>query len=188
QYLGFYKSVDGGLTFTKVTTPFGVQQFAFDDSGVLYISTFTALDVSMDGGATFNPVPHLVNYSINALSSLAGKVYVASLAPSVPFVVKLTPSGTTILASTFLGGSAGDYPTGLAVDAQGQPVLVGFAVSADFPFTSSNNPAASFQREAGFVAKLSADGSRLIFATGLGGSKGTTIQAVAIDPSGAIYV
>jgi uncharacterized protein (TIGR03437 family) len=188
QYLGFYKSFDGGLTFTKVTTPFGVQQFAFDDSGVLYISTFTAVDVSMDGGATFNPVPHLVNYSINALSSVAGKVYVASLEPSVPFVVKLNPSGTSILASTFLGGSAGDYPTGLAVDAQGQPVLVGFAVSADFPFTSSNSPAASFQREAGFVAKLSSDGSRLIFATALGGSKGANIQAVAMDPSGAVYV
>jgi uncharacterized protein (TIGR03437 family) len=188
QYLGFYKSVDGGVTFTRVITPFGVQQFAFDDAGVLYIAYFTALDVSMDGGATFNAVPHLVNYSINALSSLGGKVYVASIAPPVPFVVKLNPSGTTILASTFLGGSAGDYPTGLAVDAQGQPVLVGYTASADFPFTTPINPAASTQREAGFVAKLSADGSRLIFATGLGGSKGETIQAVAIDASGAVYV
>ena len=188
QSLGFYKSIDGGLTFTRLTTPLQVQQFGFDDSGALYISSFSPVDVSTDGGATFTPVPHAVNYSINSLSTVAGKLYVASIAPSVPFVVKLDPTGQRILASTFLGGSAGDYPTGLAVDAQGQPVLVGNTSSADFPFTTPNSLGAPSQSPSGFVAKLSAEGSRLIYATGLGASRQVSPQAVALDASGAVYV
>jgi uncharacterized protein (TIGR03437 family) len=189
QYFGFLKSVDGGLSFAKVTTPFSLQQFGFDGSGALYISSFNSIDVSTDGGATFTPVPAGVNYSINSLSPVAGKLYAALISPSVPFVVKLDPSGTTILASTFLGGTVTDYPTGLAVDSQGQPVLVGYTISSDFPFTTPSRVAASPQVPVGFVAKLSSDGTHLIYATGLGGSKGSSfIQGVAVDPAGAVYV
>jgi uncharacterized protein (TIGR03437 family) len=193
QYLGFLKSVDGGLSFARVTTPFGLQQFGLDDSGALYISSFNSIDVSTDGGATFTPVPPAVTYGINSLSPIAGKLYVASIEPLVPFVVKLNPSGSAILASTFLGGSTLDYPSGLAVDSQGQPVLVGYTLSAEFPFTTPNRLPASPQVPVAFVAKLSSDGTHLIYATGLGGSKGAYIQGVAVDPSavdpsGAAYV
>jgi uncharacterized protein (TIGR03437 family) len=86
-----------------------------------------------------------------------------------------------------LGGTSDHFVTGLTVDAQGNPLLVGITGS-DFPFTNPLNPAASVQQGVGFIAKLSSDGSRLIFATGLGGSNGASFQGVALDTAGAIYV
>ena len=184
---GLQKSTDGGLTFSSVTAPATIQKFTVDSSGALYISSTNFVYMSTDGGNTFTAVPHLTSYDITALTALDGKVYVGSLTPSVPFVIKLDPAGN-ILYSTFLGGSSGDGATGLAVDSQGNAVLVGYALSPDFPLTLPTSNPPSFSKTEGFIAKLSADGTHLIYSRVLGGSKSASIQAVALDAAGNVYI
>ena len=49
------------------------------------------------------------------------------------FVTKLNPAGSTLLYSTFLGGSGDDVGFGIAVDAAGDVYVTGRTDSSDFP-------------------------------------------------------
>jgi uncharacterized protein (TIGR03437 family) len=103
------------------------------------------------------------------------------------FVVKLNPSGQIVYA-TYLGGAGADAGLGIAVDSAGSAYVVGSTSSLNFPVT-----AGAFQtRLAGntdvFVAKLSPDGSTLVYATYLGGAGFDTAAAIAVDSSNNAYV
>lgn len=101
------------------------------------------------------------------------------------FLAKLNPSGK-LLFSTYLGGSADDYPIGIAVDRAGRFYVSGTTRSADFPVR------AAIQRRFGgsvdaFVARVEPTG-RLLFSTYLGGSGRETSVGVAVDGKGYPYV
>lgn len=190
DYRNLHKSTDGGATFKDVTgTPAQTRSVAVDSTGAVYVSGLTApVYVSTDGAQTFAPVSNLAGPSTPTLSASGNKVYVGSYATTVPYVLKLDPTGQNILYSTFLGGSSGDSVSGLAVDSQGNAIVAGAMNSVDFPLTT---PAASLPgpgKQDGFIAKLSADGTRLIYATALAASKSVTAQAVTVDSSGAVFV
>ena len=102
------------------------------------------------------------------------------------FIVKLNPAGNGLVYSTYLGGNASDTANGIAVDAAGAAYVVGDTTSFSFPATA-------FQRgtkggQDAFVAKLSADGARLVYSTYLGGSSDDRGTAIALDASGTAYV
>jgi hypothetical protein len=102
------------------------------------------------------------------------------------FVVKLGPAGN-LINSTYLGGTASDAGSGIAVDAAGNVYLSGIATSPNFPTLSpmqSNLMGASDI----FIAKLSPAGDRLLYSTYLGGSQDDAATSLAIDPAGNAYV
>lgn len=103
------------------------------------------------------------------------------------FVVKLNPSGSQILWATFLGGSADDRATGLAIDPAGNVIVVGYTTSANFPVVQPLQSRRNGSRDA-FVVKLDAAGRNLLFSTYFGGSGIETANAVVVDPTGLIYV
>jgi hypothetical protein len=87
------------------------------------------------------------------------------------FVSKLSASGTTLLWSTFLGGTALQFDYGYAVDMDpsNNPVVTGYTRSEDFPVTPGAYDT-QYNGEADvFVSKLSADGSSLLWSTFIGG-------------------
>ncbi|MEJ2147746.1 MAG: SBBP repeat-containing protein, partial [Acidobacteriota bacterium] len=100
------------------------------------------------------------------------------------FVMKLDPSGSTIIYSTYIGGEGTDIARSIAVDSLGQAVITGTTFSDDFPST-----AGSFQMncpgQCPFVAKLSADGSEFVYSTFVGSGDG---GAVAVDSAGQAVV
>jgi uncharacterized protein (TIGR03437 family) len=103
------------------------------------------------------------------------------------FVQKWSPDGVTLIYSTYLGGSNSDAAFALAVDSAGNAYVAGRTVSADFPVTAN-----AFQKQlAGqanaFVAKISADGSRLIYSTFLGGGT-ENLSAIVVDSAGNAVV
>ncbi len=103
------------------------------------------------------------------------------------FVMKLSPDGNLIYA-TYLGGNGDDQVSSIATDAQGNLVLTGSTTSnldgADtFPVTSSVLHAPG-QTPMGFLAKISASGSTLIYSTLFPIQGG----ALALDGQGNVYV
>ena len=95
----------------------------------------------------------------------------------------------TLDYSTFLGGSGTDKAMALAVDGAGGAVVTGNTSSPNFP-TEDAVQAMAPGSDDHFVAKLSADGSSLVYATYLGGSNGEGANqgAIALDAAGNAYV
>jgi len=86
------------------------------------------------------------------------------------FVSHLNDSGNQLLFSTFLGGSSGDGIYGMAIDEQGDILLLGSARSPNFPTTvGSFNPTFSGVEDC-FITRLNRTGNRLLYSTYLGGS------------------
>lgn len=88
---------------------------------------------------------------------------------------------------TYLGGSATDDGLGIAVDKNGMAFVTGSANSADFPTQSGYDNTYGNYGDA-FVAKFSTDGSRLIYATYLGGSAWDLALDIALDDKGRAYI
>jgi hypothetical protein len=113
-------------------------------------------------------------------------------------VTKLSADGSTLLYSTYLGGSFADYGAGIAVDADGNAYLTGDTASIDFPTVNAFQPTkggtASIYNA--FVTKVSADGSSLVYSSYLGGSGYYTGNlnywdfgyGIAVDADGNAYV
>jgi Beta-propeller repeat len=89
---------------------------------------------------------------------------------------------------TYLGGVANDAGRGIAVDATGAAYIVGETMSADFPI--SPEAVQPGLRGAGdvFVAKLTPDGTALVYATYLGGGADDLGRGIAVDETGAAYI
>lgn len=94
------------------------------------------------------------------------------------FVMKLDPTGQTILYSTFLGGSDMDVGTGIAVDDAGRIVVVGTTRSTDFPTEAPLQESLAGEGDA-FVTVFEPDGSDLAFSTYFGGAGNERSSRVA---------
>jgi hypothetical protein len=103
------------------------------------------------------------------------------------FVTKLDPTGSTLVYSTYLGGTNYDSGFGIAADTSGNAYVAGSTRSTDFP-TAHALQAASGGSTDGFVAKLSPSGSALVYSTYLGGTLSDQAIGIAVDPSGSAYV
>ena len=105
------------------------------------------------------------------------------------FVVKLNPSGTAPVYSTFLGGSNNDRGFAIAVDGAGDAYVAGYTNSSDFPTTPGalRTSFASGGME-GFVTKLNPAGNALLYSTFLGGTADDRIYAIALDANGDAFV
>jgi hypothetical protein len=106
------------------------------------------------------------------------------------FMAKLNSTGTTLLYSTYLGGTKDDYGGGIAVDNSGAAHVAGSTLSTDFP-TANPVQAASAGDSDVFVAKLNPSGSSLEYSTYLGGSKRDGFLqgvSIALDVAGNAYI
>ena len=104
------------------------------------------------------------------------------------FILKMSQDLSTILASTFLGGSDYDFAEGVAIDSEGNIYVTGDTYSSDFPTTIG-----SYQRQLqggrdGFIAKISSDLSTLIASTLIGGNADDFSQTIITDSGGNIYI
>jgi hypothetical protein len=106
-------------------------------------------------------------------------------------ITRFAADGASLVFSSFLGGSGFDGFSALVVAPDGASILSGLTKSPDFPVTArayDQSFAGTELSADGYVAKVSADGSDLLFATYLGGSLGETMTGLKLTESGSIVV
>jgi uncharacterized protein (TIGR03437 family) len=135
--------------------------------------------------ADFPTTPGVFQPSLHAGAGAA-----SSILPNDVVILKLNPSGSALVYSTFLGGAGDDFATGIALDADGNVYLSGNTNSSDFPttpgaFQPTTQPPGAYT---GFVAKVNADATKLLVSTYLGGNNSTDMRGIAIDSAHNIYV
>lgn len=132
-------------------------------------------------------------------ASMRGNAITAPFATREQALARSEAGVGDLLYSTFLGGGREDLGQSIALDATGAAYVTGFTLSTDFPTTPG-----TFQRSCGscseflydgFVSKLSADGSTLVYSTFLGGedydcfySYAGDSCAIAVDAAGAAVI
>ncbi len=144
-------------------------------AGVAFQSTF--------GGAGGEPIRHQTDT-------------VPLWEPGDAFAAKLDPTGSKLLYSTYLGGSADEAALSIALDAANNVVLGGCTISRNFPTKNAMQGAYGgdevqnffFTLGDGFIAKLNSTGSDLVYSTYFGGSGDDCITAIALDSSGSVYM
>ena len=114
------------------------------------------------------------------------------------FVSKLNASGTALVYSTFIGGSNMEFGRRIAIDASGNAYITGQTKSSNFPVTGNafdrtinippNCPRCSTDVTDGFVTKLNAAGSALVYSTYLGGTDYDSPRGIAVDAGGRAYI
>ncbi len=87
------------------------------------------------------------------------------------FVAVLDEDGSSLVWSTYLGGTLGNHALDVVINKFGEPIVVGTTEADEFPTTpgAMDTTMASGDRSNAFVAKLDSGGSSLIFSTYLGG-------------------
>jgi hypothetical protein len=148
----------------------GGADIAIDGAGNAYVTGFTR-------SASFPTTP-------GAFDTVFDALYDA-------FVTKLNAEGTALLYSTFLGGGSlgnGDFGHEIAVDGAGNAYVAGYTWCTDFPTTPGAFDTIMEGDYSGFVTKLNASGSGLVYSTFLGGSDAAISNGIALDGTGNAYV
>jgi PKD domain-containing protein/beta-propeller repeat-containing protein len=93
--------------------------------------------------------------------------------------------------STLLGGSKNDGCNDIVIDNTGCAYITGYTYNGttNFPTTpGAINTTHNGGQYDVFVCKISADGTKLLYSTFLGGSGGESGQSIAIDNTGCAYI
>jgi hypothetical protein len=103
------------------------------------------------------------------------------------FVTKLTPDGSGVVYSTYIGGTSSSYADSIAIDSAGHAFITGGTDCATFPTTPGcyqNSPQVPYGNN--YFSELSADGSTLLYSTYLlgGNENGACIR---VDSHGNVY-
>jgi hypothetical protein len=138
---------------------------ALDSSGNIYLTGHTA-------SANF-PVASAVQKTLSGTEDA--------------FVMKLNPAGAKILYSTYLGGSGVDAGNAIALDSYGDAYVGGDTSSTNFPVVGGVTTANQGGQD-GFIAKLTAAGTAIVYSTYLGGAAADHIAGIAVNPAGNAYV
>lgn len=139
---------------------------AVDSTGDIYVSGYT----------------YSTNFPTqNALqSSLAGG--------SDLFITEFKPGSSSLLYSTYLGGSSVDRATAMIMDSGGSIYLTGDTQSANFPVTGTAYQSSLAGTDNAFITKVAPGGSTLSFSTFFGGGQTDQANAIALDAAGNVCI
>lgn len=200
-----------GASFVAELNPTGTQ--------LLYSSYLVGTTTSPGDGATSVAVDATGKVYVTGVTFAAGfpsknpLAFSADTANGTCFVTKLDPTqsgNNSLLFSTYLGGTGGEFANGIAVDANQNAYVVGQTFSSDFP--ASPAPNAAYQSTfnplnagnafgSAFLSKISTNATppALVYSTYLSGNAANAATAntsiggdiaygVAVDGSNNAYV
>jgi hypothetical protein len=200
QYKGDRKVVIAGRYALRAGNEFGFELGKYDHTRPLIIDPVLAYSTYLAGS----------NIDVGTAIAVdqAGSAYVTgyTFSPDFPvqnpeqgtcanscsgpdvFVTKFNPTGSALMYSTYVGGSSYDQGSSIAVDSQGNALVVGSTSSYDFPQKNGLTVVLSANNTHGFAFSLNAAGSAFNFSTYLGGIGSDLATGVAADSAGNVYV
>jgi hypothetical protein len=188
-------TIDPTLQYAAVIGPTEFGQYtAADSSGSAYILTYTISPEYPTTSGSYMPT--------SQFSWLPPSLYTGPNHPMLA-ISKFSPDGSTLVYSTYLGGSEfvcgdgnasppiGNRAAGITVDSSGNAIVTGFTDDTNFPVTANAIQKTDKNCSVAIdviVSKLSADGSSLLYSTYLGSSGNDIASGVAVDQNDNIYV
>ncbi|MCZ2356091.1 MAG: gliding motility-associated C-terminal domain-containing protein [Bacteroidia bacterium] len=95
-------------------------------------------------------------------------------------ISKFNASGTQLIYSTYLGGSAGDQPHSLVVNSQDELLVLGTTESNNFPIVQATQPTPGGGYDL-FISRFNAAGNQLLASTYLGGAGDDGYNALGLN-------
>jgi len=130
---------------------------------------------------------YITGYTLSIDFPTANPIQLGNDGLADAFVAEINAGGTSLVYSTYLGGTNNDYGTGIAVDSTGDIYVAGYTFSTNFPtqipYQSTNAGGSDI-----FVTELNPASATLLFSTYLGGSSNDTLTAFALDSQGDMYL
>jgi hypothetical protein len=185
----------GGMYVMDDSTHVGFHVAQYDSSKPLVIDPVLVYSTYLGGSGDDQPTGIAVDGS--------GCVYVAGYTDSTDFplatlgslpagathvfVAKLDSTGSNLIYADYVGGNGGDYGNALVLDSANDVYVTGSTTSSDFPVVNpyQGTYPGSYN---GFLTRISADGSSLLYSTYLGGNSSDAPSSIAIDSSGSVLV
>jgi hypothetical protein len=199
---GFILKLDSTLSAIQLSINGYGGLIALDHQGDIYVAG-TAIGNSEEGP------PQLPAGALQSSPAAAfcydesGPDDFANLACSYQYVAEIDPSGTNLLWATYVTGTYGATPRGIALDSENNVVVAGTTNSTDYPVTADalqaayapnvpsvvcNFPCTVAPPATGYITKLNSTGSALVWSTYFGGSYTDNILGMSLDANDAIYV
>ncbi len=97
------------------------------------------------------------------------------------FVTRLTPDGSELVYSTYMGGNTDDEARGVVVDSAGNAYVVGYSTAANFP-QNGGSPTLVI-----FASSLDASGSQLRFNVTEFSATGNAGHGIALGPGDDVF-
>jgi hypothetical protein len=169
------------LTGSGVNTANGIALDANGDAFV--VGSTSSTDFPITAGAFQTTFP------IIAGTMPAGDNHVQTTG----FVTELNSTGSSLLYSTYLGGSTLTSINQIAIDTSGNAYLTGNTFDTDFPTTSGAYRTTAVTKaiagaSSAFIAKLNPAGTALVYSTYMDGSGDDAGYAIAVDSAGEAFV
>jgi uncharacterized protein (TIGR03437 family) len=208
-FRGFVLELNAGLSTVLLSTyGYGGGLIALDSQGNIYLAGNTQPEFTTQG-LTLPPFPagalqptHDARFCFTFGSGPGGPE--GQLACQYQYVAKLNATGT-LLWGTYLTGTYGAIAGGMAVDSAGNVIVAGTTYSDDYPVTpgafqtayAAAAPAFPFPAGGtsgspppvtGYVTKINATGTGLLWSTYFGGSYADAITGMAVGPTGEIFL
>lgn len=169
-------SGNDGINITDHTTRGSLKHNYSDDArGAVHVDELDNIYVAATTASTNFPVT-------------AGCVQPLSGGAQDACVFKFNPSLTTLLFSTYLGGSANDAGYNLAIDSQNNIYVTGGTESTNFPVTPGVLHTSYQGNIDGFVTHLSSSGNVLLQSTYIGTNAYEQSYFVQTDKNNNVYL
>lgn len=202
------RPVQGGFVLRRDGTA-KIEVAAYDKSKPLIIDPVLAYSTYLGGNnedfgedikVDSTGAAYIGGTTLSTNFPLANNYSSTSNSNGMAFVAKLDPTGSTLLYSTYVGGTGETWGSSIAIDQNQNVYIGGQTFSTDFPivngFQASNNNTAGNGN--GFVARIDTTqtgSASLVYSSYLGGGGNSTnqaigdeIMAVATDGYGLAYL
>ncbi|MBS1824225.1 MAG: SBBP repeat-containing protein [Acidobacteria bacterium] len=160
----------------------------FDPSGALAFSTYLGgsgeENAQVNGGVRVDPngAVYVAGWTKSTDFPVKNAFQPVNAGRQDAFVAKFDPSGTSLVFSTYLGGSGDESPRSFDIEASQHPVLAGRTGSLDYPVTQTETP---FDITGGMVTRLDGSGQRLRYSTIMAGGV-SYYQSIAALTDGSV--
>jgi hypothetical protein len=195
QVQGSSRQAVSGSYVLNANGTVGFQVGAYDPSRPLTIDPVLNYSTYLGGSGTDSGYGVAVDAAGNAylVGTTASTNFPTTTGPAYGggtdiFVGKLSPSGQSLVYSTYLGGGSNDQSYAVAVDSAGNAYLTGSTSSPNYPTTASAYQTSFSGYSSAFLAKLNITGDALLYSSVLNGSNSSANvsgTALAVDATGA---